>query len=752
MDLLRQFKPGSESLDDRVTDEFWRGRAIPFIRLEEFERRWRAIPDPEGIFRDESDQRLRVEPLEEVSKGAVDVYDYDVEVFAQVVNLSSCDLMRQCSILHGAHSPVLIWSSLLEFFLSFCPSALRSRISKRLLCLRTEPNEKLVSSVEHPKDVFRYPPLPSNDRHAIRLVVLHPSQASHGVVECTLSLASLQESPDYEALSYVWGDGTKQCPIKMNGKWFSVTENLETALRHLRYHDQQKRAIWIDALCINQADIPERNQQVRRMHTIYQNARKVLIWLGPESNASTDVFDFLDLISQIETRNDCPINACLPSMAYLLGRIPVEQIGELFKRPYWRRTWVIPEIVHAFYIEVICGRRSTDWHMLMKLVLALEMKLLAECQGGIPEPGKVLSALASGGPILLIKELRKDETPRRSLLQLLHHTCMNQVSDPRDKLFALHSLLADNSEDKRFVPDYSMNTAQTFIAFTKHLIESSGHLNILSYSGMEASATKMRTFDLPSWVPDFQSSWVPGSQSTLGDSVASLGGPFNSVQDILRIYKASLDLAPSGHSFSHQSQVLHVQGIVVDKITKFRLWDSLTRLEEEQLQLRSNQGDEIEDRGTRVSKRLKELKRSFAPEPGASGPYSTKSWTEVFWRTILADRELITVVDREMKPSLKSQRLGTRLLGDPFPPNNADEEARMYSKLLENQALLSSHTTSHLYRMRYFSQSEKGYHGLFSTQVVEGDIIVVLPGACVPFILRPSWKSYSGYYTLMGAT
>jgi hypothetical protein len=58
-------------------------------------------------------------------------------------------------------------------------------------------------------------------------------------------------TPEFEALSYVWGDPLITRQIKLNSQPFRVTENLEAALRRLR-HDDRARIMWIDAICINQ--------------------------------------------------------------------------------------------------------------------------------------------------------------------------------------------------------------------------------------------------------------------------------------------------------------------------------------------------------------------------------------------------------------------------------------------------------------------------------------------------------------------
>ena len=38
--------------------------------------------------------------------------------------------------------------------------------------------------------------------------------------------------------------------------------------------------IWVDAFCINQADIREKNEQISPIREIYGGAKEVVVWLG----------------------------------------------------------------------------------------------------------------------------------------------------------------------------------------------------------------------------------------------------------------------------------------------------------------------------------------------------------------------------------------------------------------------------------------------------------------------------------------
>lgn len=87
------------------------------------------------------------------------------------------------------------------------------------------------------------------------------------LVRCTTRIASLDDRPNFNALSYRWGDPKATVPIMVDYHVMSVTVNLEKALRHLRCSVQPEE-IWVDAICINQADISEKNHQLPLMRHI----------------------------------------------------------------------------------------------------------------------------------------------------------------------------------------------------------------------------------------------------------------------------------------------------------------------------------------------------------------------------------------------------------------------------------------------------------------------------------------------------
>jgi hypothetical protein len=98
--------------------------------------------------------------------------------------------------------------------------------------------------------------------------------------------------------------------------------------------------IWIDAFCINQRDIDERNMQVKRMGSIYQRADMVCAWVGRQAEDSSIAIDLLKVTYEV-ARNTPEDNR--REWLYLwVNERPKGCRHALFRflsRPYWMRLW-----------------------------------------------------------------------------------------------------------------------------------------------------------------------------------------------------------------------------------------------------------------------------------------------------------------------------------------------------------------------------------------------------------------------------
>jgi len=134
----------------------------------------------------------------------------------------------------------------------------------------------------------------------------------------------------------------------LEGRHWSVTTSLETALRYLRCKDRPG-VMWVDALCINQADLEERAEQVQRMKQIYESAKAVVGWLG---TVDDDAYTGMALIEKVATCIYIPGGEDPLSITpeYFRRRgldITTANWGptwSVLNRPYWERVWVIQEL------------------------------------------------------------------------------------------------------------------------------------------------------------------------------------------------------------------------------------------------------------------------------------------------------------------------------------------------------------------------------------------------------------------------
>jgi hypothetical protein len=134
------------------------------------------------------------------------------------------------------------------------------------------------------KRAYHHQPLKYVD--AVRFLELFPG-ITGSPLRCSITEAQKSDEPLYEALSYAWGEPIFSHTIEEvpSGTHLSITVNLYDALQGIR--DQQtSRVLWVDAICINQLDLEEKGHQVAQMGRIYEDAERVVVWLGFHKGAA----------------------------------------------------------------------------------------------------------------------------------------------------------------------------------------------------------------------------------------------------------------------------------------------------------------------------------------------------------------------------------------------------------------------------------------------------------------------------------
>ena len=340
--------------------------------------------------------------------------------------------------------------------------------------------------------------------------VLHLAPVSMGdLLDCTLSVTSPAEEPRYETLSYVWGPSTQARKMLCNGVEINVTDNLYAALGRMR-KATRKRTLWVAAVCINQEDVIEKNHQVHMMRNVYRNARKVLIWLGEERDDTTQAWTFFDVLetsfkSGFERYepdlNDAskwlgpglnPLGKGLPPREAPVWRA----IEALLKSPWFSRIWTFQEIIVAANAVVHCGSHMMPWERFIKLI-----KWIHVC--GHSESINYLDnkALIAWDAQMLYHNKGASQSRLRGLSTALLRTRNRDATDSRDKIYALFGLLPEGSGvlGQELYPDYSLSSRDAYIAIAKWCLIMEQDLMILS-----AARPRREGTDLPSWVPDWE--------------------------------------------------------------------------------------------------------------------------------------------------------------------------------------------------------------------------------------------------------
>ena len=384
---------------------------------------------------------------------------------------------------------------------------------------------------------FRYQSLNPNE---IRL--LRPLSRSQNALAFELVHISLLSKPRYAALSYTWGPPGDVQEILLNGQHFPVRRNLYGALQQMESSKLIDQHLWVDAICINQGEnddaLNERSVQIILMKQIYEQAAKILVWLGKPENEANNQLAF-PIMKEFEKRYRHVAKQARPYRPwwwqhkartpgedvadFLLSVLPAKDkkvfdvpgsrtykawlgIISLWKHPWWTRTWVfqestIPERYTKFYIEgvsvlpstskvrFLCGDQETSWPELDATSLVAS-NILAT-------PGIDSHVLVDS--MESVKKLRKFREQRvvyvlRSFLDILQMFRHTECFDPRDKVYTPLCLASDDV--RRYIrPDYGNKTVlHVYTDVVRYYLTQPGHnLDFLGHAMYQEEAQEVET-------------------------------------------------------------------------------------------------------------------------------------------------------------------------------------------------------------------------------------------------------------------
>jgi hypothetical protein len=190
---------------------------------------------------------------------------------------------------------------------------------------------------------FTHKPL-DETKPSLRLITVNSELSADGLIQCYVSHSTLDRA-SYVCLSYQWGPPQRAKRIHINGAPFYVRSNLFDFLELVRR--MPMTFYWIDAICIDQDNIYERNYQVSRMGQIFSGAFLVYLWLG----SLPTMAHYMHYLKKAKAQHTSTMIAldAINDAHKIVGTC-------VFNNEYWSRAWVTQEIVLARSVVVLlCG-------------------------------------------------------------------------------------------------------------------------------------------------------------------------------------------------------------------------------------------------------------------------------------------------------------------------------------------------------------------------------------------------------------
>lgn len=325
---------------------------------------------------------------------------------------------------------------------------------------------------------YRYRSLQHDD--SIRLLVLHPSLdgTDADLIRCTIQHAQLSdESLEYEAVSYTWGNAVQQQAIYFQNdtKELYVGQNCYNALRRLR-RVHGDRLLWIDAICINQDNLQERASQVRIMNSVYDCASTVLVVLSESNMDRSALFEELAAADEeLLLNGKCQRHRPNESIIRLLD--------ELWRDPWFTRVWVLQEVYDKGSVEFICGYARFSYDALKSVYYGYS---------GTPVTKEIWPRVLKWIHYPPESSLR----PELNLWNRLYETRDYLATDPKDRVFALKSLSGDTQIEMNYLIEYNQSVEECYTQVAAFLLPVLG-------LGLLAAIRHPHDKKMPSWIPDW---------------------------------------------------------------------------------------------------------------------------------------------------------------------------------------------------------------------------------------------------------
>ena len=549
----------------------------------------------------------------------------------------------------------------------------------------------------------RYTYKPLNEHKDLRLLCLAAGD-DEAEIFAALQPVAFQDPdlPAFTALSYTWGPGSRDASIYVDSASFAVTANLLAALKHLRKADSDRR-VWVDAICINQADHLEKSLQVPKIHLIYRAAGSCLAWLGlPSDDSELGMKTLGHLTHCLDCVEQCRKENHPSTQSWNAAR-------KLLSRDYWRRTWILQELIWATDIYFSCSGVDVDYNQFVQAKDHLLLHTQNQPQNYATFTLQLIRDIKAQlfAQTINLSEDRKAEP----LVDLMTAKVGHQATDPRDHVYAILNLLPRSEWPAE--PDYTRTVVEVFAQATIKIITLMKSLEILRL----CNAAKMGV-DVPPGVPlcgaekigergrfgAILPTWVPNWMYVfLRPSQKRFGSYHNSKRNL---YSCDADLVP-------RLQILgpaHFPSLLTNTI----LYDSIRTCS--RYTFWQNTLDKTDLQGL-----IHLASDQAVPD---SDVHKSSECEDALWRSLMLDCGSSDSAYRATSADVQ------------------DFAARM-----QTTANLTSREYGDLVGRKLFVTA-KGLLGIGPDCSQQGDKIAIIPGCSVPMVLRDSRNDMS--FNIMG--
>lgn len=304
-------------------------------------------------------------------------------------------------------------------------------------------------------------------------------------------------------------------------------------------HIGQSTKTWIDAICINQHDLQEKNEQVSVMDRIYSQATFVTIWLGRDDGTGSFVSDTIcklfNLAGKMEHQGDIdfePYKSMDPSTCQQMGLPYISDVewlslAALYLRQQFRRLWCLQEAVLREDVVMYLGEHHVPWDEFMMVTEKLH---IWQRKYAVPPSSRFrpFYTAAIESEAHLISELRmrrmldhNTDKKRKQwfqhtkrfwrgegqkcqipLLEMVLSTITFECSDPRDHIYALVGLCKDHPESPAIKIDYAKPWEEVYTDVMRACLNSERESSLKVVAFIRDSAN-YNNENLPSWVLHF---------------------------------------------------------------------------------------------------------------------------------------------------------------------------------------------------------------------------------------------------------